>query len=622
MRFEILDFRCEMLDEGITRPSPLISHPILLIITLLLSLTTFAQDGTFTATVNKKRMSVNSTFQLTYTLENADGKNFKAPAFTDFSVLSGPNQSTSMQIINGSVSRSVSYSYYLKPNKEGALTIPPATVVVGGKTLSSNSITVEVTKGEPQEQAGQGNQGQDVYSQISDNVFLKLSVDKRELYQGEQITVMYKLYYRMAISNTSVAKAPSYTGFWSQELEMPENIQFTPEVYNGVQYNAAVVKKDALFPQRAGELEVDAMELQTNVRVRVQSQRNFFFDDFFGSYQDYPYKFSSNSVKIKVKPLPSAGVPDGFSGVTGDYKMNVVLDKTQTKPDEPVTLTVSISGTGNIKMLDVPKINLPADLDVFDPKPSEKISKKGNVVSGSKSNEYLIIPRRAGQFKIPPVEFSYFDLKKEEYVVQRSPEYLINVEGEASASSQPVIQGITKEEVELIGQDIRFIKTDTGDLKKKDEFLFASWKFAGMFAAPFLLFGLLLFYKRREDQLTGNTALLKNRRANKEATKRLKNAKKLLTNNDRKSFYDEISRAIWGYLGDKLRIDQASLLREHAEKVLTEKNVSKETISNVFKVLDDAEMALFAPSSEGDMNKAYNDAGEIIAKLESELKGV
>ncbi|HXH17903.1 MAG TPA: BatD family protein [Chitinophagales bacterium] len=595
----------------------LVVRPLSLLILLFFVHAAFPQ-GSFTASVDKRKVSINSTLQVTFTLENADGKNFRPPSFADFSVLSGPNQSTSMQFINGSMSRSVSYSYFLKPNKEGMLTIEPATIVVGGKTISSNPVTVEVVKGDVQDQRGQQNQGQDIYAQISDNVFVRLIVSKREVYQGEQVTAIYKLYYRMPISNTSISKAPAYTGFWSQELEIPENIQFTPEVYNGVQYNAAVIKKDALFPQRPGELEIDAMELQTMVRVKVRSQTNFFFDDFFSSYQDYPYRFSSNSVKIKVKPLPATAAPLSFNGAVGDYKMDVTLGKTLTKPDEPVSFTINISGSGNIKMLDMPKINLPSDLEVYDPKTSEKISKKGDVISGSKVSEYLIIPRRAGQFKIPPVEFSYFDLSKQQYVVQQSPEYVINVEGTASTATTPVITGITKEEVELLGEDIRYIKTG-GTLKKQNDFLFASWQFAGMFAAPFLLFAMLFAYKRREEKLSGNVVLMKSRRANKEAARRLKKAKQYLAQQNRRAFFDEISRAIWGYLGDKLNIDLALLSREQVQKALTEKNISPETIQRIFKTLDDAEMALFAPSSDGEMNKAYSDATEVISKLDEEL---
>ncbi|GIV33752.1 MAG: hypothetical protein KatS3mg031_1287 [Chitinophagales bacterium] len=587
------------------------------------ALSAAAQDADFTATVNKRKVSLNGTLQVTFTLENADGKNFKPPAFHDFTVLSGPNQSTSMQIINGNVSRSISYSYYLRPVKKGTLTIGAATIVAGGKTLSTNPITVEVTEADSPGEAGSGQSGKsaDIYDQISDNVFLRLLVDKTEVYQGEQITVMYKLYYRWPINNTSVSKPPSYTGFWVQSLELPENIQFSSEVYNGMEYNAAVIKKDALFPQRDGELEIDPMELQTNVRLRVQSQRGFFFDDFFSTYQDYPYKFRSNTVKVKVKSLPKEGRPESFTGAVGSYTLNVTLSKTEIGPDEPVTLTISISGTGSIKLLQLPEISLPSDLDVFDPKQSEKISTKGNIVSGSKSNDYLIIPRRSGQYKIPSVEFSYFDPVKEQYFVQRSPEYLLLVEGESAAGSQPVIQGITKEEVELIGQDIRYIKT-SGTLKKSGEAWLHSWKFMAFYATPFFLFVLLLMYKRREEQIAANPMLLKNRRANKEAIKRLRRARTFINVNNRKAFYDEIAKALWGYLGDKLKIEQAALSRDRIEKILTDYQLPQETINQLLKVLDDAESALFAPSAEGDMKRDYERAREIISRLETELKSV
>ncbi len=576
-----------------------------------------AQEPRFTATVNKNKVALNSNFQLTFTLENGDGKNFQPPSFNDFVVLSGPSQSTSMQIINGNVTRSISFSYYLRPKKEGTFTLAPATIFVGGKAHTSNSVTIEALSGGSPDQQSQQQGGDDIMTQISNSVFVRLIVDKTEVYQGEQVTVQYKLYYNMPISNTSITKAPTFTGFWVQDLEMPQNIQFTPEVLNGVQYNAAVIKKDALFPQRAGELEIDAMELQSLVRVRVKNQRNLFFDDFFGTYQDYPHKFNSNAVKLKVKPLPTAGVPASFNGAVGEFKMDVKLDKTETTPDEPVSLSIAVSGTGNIKMLDLPKINLPADLEVFDPKSSERISKK-NSISGSKSNEYLIIPRRAGEFKIPPVEFSYFDLKKQQYVTQQTPGYVIRVEGDATASTTPVISGITKEEVELLGQDIRFIKTGDTTLRKKDDYLLASWQFAGMYAAPFLLFMLLFIYKRREEKLSGNLNLLRKRRANKEAAIRLKKAKQHLTAKERKPFFDEITKAVWGFLGDKLSIDPSALSREQAQKIMLEKKISEATIQCTFKLLDDAEMALFAPSSDGDMDVIYKEAGEVIEKVGDE----
>lgn len=590
---------------------------VLCLLFLFAALSSFAQSGSFTASVDKKKLSVNGTFQITFTLTNADGKNFTPPSFSDFSVLSGPNQSTNMQFINGNMSRSIGFSYYLKPKSEGTFTIAPASITIGGKTIQSNSVTVEVTKADAKSQQGQQDGSGDIYDQISDNVFLRLIVDKKETMQGEQITATYKLYYRGVISNTSVSESPTYTGFWSQELEVPENVQFTPELYDGVQFNAAVIKRDALFPQHDGELEITPMELQTYVRVRVNNQNNF-FNDFFGTYQDYPYKFRSNAVKIKVKPLP-AGAPLSYNGAVGEYTMDVTLDKTTTKPDEPVTLTVNVSGTGNIKMLDVPKVTLPADLETFDPKASEKISKKGNVISGSKSYEYLIIPRRGGQFKIPPVEFSYFDLNRKEYVTQQSPEYIINVEGESTASSAPAVTGINKEEVALLGEDIRYIKTEDVHFRKRADFFLASFAFGGLYAAPFLLFALLLVYKRREEKLSGNTALLKNRRANKEAAKRLKQAKKYLSEQNRKAFYDEITRAIWGYLGDKLSISQSALSREQIQRVLTEKKIAPDTIQRVFKILDDAELALFSPVVEGEMSKAYDDANDVISKLDSEL---
>ena len=598
-------------------------HSVLLVAALC-CLPAMMQAQTFSASVDKSKLSTNATFQITFTLENADGKSFQPPKFTDFQVLSGPNQSTSMQFVNGNMTRSIAYSYYLRPKKEGIFSIGPAKITAGGKVLESNRVKVEVVKGQVRNQQGGGgnsqqSQKQDIYEQIADNVFLRLTVDKTNVYQGEQLTATYKLYYRATINNTTVSEAPSYTGFWSQEIKLPDNIQFKPEVYKGTQYNAAVIKKDALFPQRAGDLTVDPIKLKTNVSVRVQNQRRSFFDDFFGSYQNYPYEFESNSIKINVKPLPVGNKPSSYTGAVGDFNLEVTLDKETTETDEPVALTIKISGTGNIKMLDVPKINLPQDFDLFDPKMNERISTSGNRVNGYKSAEYLLIPRRPGEFKLPVVEFSYFDLKKKDFIIQKSPEFVLKVEGEVSTTT-PAITGISKEEVELLGEDIRYIKTGTGDLNRKGDFLLTSWSFAGMYVSPVFLFFLLLAYRKREERIMGDSALVKRRRATKEATKRLKQAKKFLSDQDKKAFYDEVARAIWGYLGDKLNIEQSALSREKVEIVLRERSVQEETIKKTFKILDDSEMALFAPSSTGEMSQTYEEATAVISQLGGELK--
>ena len=575
-------------------------------------LTAMGQNYSFTATANKTTVSVNETFQVTYTITNADARNFKAPSFGSFNKLGGPNQSTSMQIINGNTTRSVSYSYYLQPQGEGTYTIGAASLLVNGKQVNSNSLTIKVVKGNAK---GSKPTVEDI---VRENVFLVMFVDKKQVYKGEQVTATFKLYAKLDISNTSLAESPAFNGFWTQDLDLPANVNFTPEVYQGRQYNVATIKKVALFPQRSGKLEIEPMELETYARVQVEAPS---WGNFFGRYQDIKYNFKSNSATIDVKALPAAGKPQKFSGFVGELFMNVALDKLETETDEPITLTVKYSGTGNLRMLDAPKIELPRDLEVFDPKTSERISKKGKV-EGSRTYDYLVIPRRPGEFKLPPIELSYFDLKKEQYVTLASPEYNITVTGEASSNSGTgSISGLNKEEVELLGQDIRYIHTSDPELKVRGDYFLSTWEFAGLSVSPFLLFFIAFGLKKRRDKNAGDTVGIKRKRATKVAGKKLQAAKKLKEEGNNKAFYSETSRALWGYLRDKLNIDPSDLSRDNVKDTLLAKGVPTPTIDKLVKVLDDCEMAVYAPSAvSGGMDATYNTAKEAIDELEGALK--
>lgn len=583
---------------------------------LLMSAQLFAQ--TFTASLNKNNIAVGDMFQITFTVENGNMSDFKAPDFSDFNLRGGPNQSTNMQLVNGQMSRSVSYSYYLQAKKEGSFTIGSARAKVSGKSMESNPVKVAVVKSGSNNQNGQS-QERSIEQQISDNVFMRVIVSDNDVYMGEQVTVQYKMYTKMNVGNTTINKLPTNSGFWAQEIELPQNNSFRPEVYKGVQYNTITVKKYALFPQRTGEIEMDPLEMETYVRIRVQSQRRGFFDDFFGSYQDIPYSFQSPRLTINVKPLPP-GKPKNFSGLTGTFNMDVSLDKTETETDDPITMKIKISGKGNLQLIDAPKPELPGDFEVFDPKVKERISNSSNVISGYKQYDYLLIPRRPGTFKIPPLDFSYFDTQKKEYVVLKSQEYQVKVTGEASSYSGTVTQNISKEEVELLGKDIRYIKTDT-DLKKTDSFFIKSVPFVAMYAAPFILFLLLLRYKKREDELAGNTDLLKRKRAGKEAAKRLSKAKKLLSDeSSSREFYKSISEALWGYLSDRLNIPVAELSKDKAALKLEKSGILETDSKEIFEVLDKCEMALFAPGSAQDKNTMYQRAAAIIEKIGTALK--
>jgi hypothetical protein len=595
--------------------------PIFSIFLILQFSSLFSQEIVFRTTLNKNRVVLGETFQLTFTLENADGRKFTPPSLDDFYVVGGPNQSTNMQFINGSMSRSLSFSYYLQPKKEGTFSIDPAYVEVSGRSLKSNAVSVEVVKQNAAAQSGnnQTSKPTTLEGQIAENVFVVMVLDKNEVFQGEQVTATFKLYTRMQIGNVTFSKVPAFSGFWTQDLENVQNLQFTKEVYKGVQFDVATLKKVALFPQRPGDLDIDAMELETVVRVQSKGRQRSIWDDFFATYQDVPFKMQSNKAKVKVKALPNTNKPNSFNGVVGAFNMEVKLDKTETNVDDPITLSIKISGDGNIKMIEKPMLDLPKDFDVFDPKTNESVTKRNNNVTGYKTFDFLLVPRRPGSFKVPSFSFSYFDVNKKNYVTHNSPEFTIKVTGQASTATSQQVIGIKKEEVELLGEDIRFIKS-TATFQQKNNAFFGTASFTGAYVTPFILLIGLLLYKRRDDELKSNTTLLKKKQATKVAGKRLAEAKKHLQVNDKKKFYDETAKALWGYLSDKLNIPQSELSKETASAALFNKGVTVETNKRIFDVIEDCEMALFASVAGGSMDSIYSNAENIINELESVLK--
>lgn len=597
----------------------------MLILTIISFSFAASQEGSFTASVDRNRIAMGEQFEITFTL-NGSGKNFQPPSFTDFLVLSGPNQSTSMQFINGAMSQSISYSYILQPRSEGKFTIGAASIESGGKKIQSNSVSIEVTKGstQPRQQPSQSQEDASISKQIGDNLFIRVSVDKSNIFLGEQITATYKLYTRVNITNYGVSKVPALTGFWSQEIDLPKNPQFGNEVFNGVQYRVATLKKTALFPQQSGTLEIDAMEADFVVQVQTRRRGGdifdqFFNDPFFGNVRNVEYKSKSNSLKINVRPLPP-NPPAGFSGAVGKFTPEFWLDKTETKSNEPVTLKVKISGRGNLKLIQPLKINFPSNLEVYEPKISDNISQGTNVISGSRTFEYLLIPRRQGNQKISSFAFTYFDPDKKDYVSIASPDFNINVTKGTEIVSAPVA-GLSKEEIKLLGQDIRFIKSESVKFRKQGQAFFGSLLFTILTAAPvFLFIGFIFFYKSYEQNVS-DVIKFKSKRATKVAKKRLTAAKILLDNKKREAFYEELSKALWGYVGDKLGIQLSELSKDTVGASLKFRNVSNESISKILNTLDHCEFARFAPSSDTlDMQKIYNDTVGLISTIEEEIR--
>jgi hypothetical protein len=587
----------------------------------------------FTAGVSKNRVAVNEPFQIEFTVANGGADNFKVPViFKEFDIYSGPNHSSSVQIINGSMSQSTSISYVIASKKEGRFVIGPASVTINGSKKESNSVTIDVVKsGAPNQgnpaaggnaQGGAAGNAQGA-STGEENLFARTTVSKTKVYQGEQITVIHKIYTKLALRGFQDVKFPSYNGFWSQDAPQKGQITLGTENVDGVNYSVAELKRTFIFPQRPGSLEIDPLEVACIVRQRTKQQQSI-WDPFFGTggYEDIVVKAKTRPVKIEVLPLPEANKPEDFSGAVGNFSFKAVLNKSKVKTNEAMNLSINISGSGNLKLIDALKVNIPGDIEKYDPKISDNITVNTSGVSGSKNFEYVLIPRHAGDFRIDPISFSYFNPEKKMYVTLPSAGFNISVEKgkEDDNTSGAQMSGIEKKDVAMVGNDIRYIKTNKYILKKSTEGFFGSAGFYAGFIVPVLSFFLFLSFRRKYMKDISDPVLLRSRKANKMAKKRLEMAEKHLKENKKEQFYEEIFKAIYGYLSDRLTIPFADLNKESVSSMLKSRKVSDETSAQLLHVLNNCEYARYAPSAvSSDLAGAYSDAARVIMELENQL---
>ena len=590
----------------------------------------FAQDITFKADAPNV-VAVGERFRLTYTV-NARGDNFESPAMPNFDILSGPSVSTSssVQIVNGNMSQTITntYTYILVAREEGKFEIPQAKIAIKNRQYFSNSLQIEVVKGSANAaQQNQNNQSQTQsqtsipQSEISnEDIFVRVNVSKKNVYLGEHIFATIKIYTKLNLSGFEDIKIPKYQGFWTQEIPTPSQISLQRENVNGQIYNVGVIQKMLLFPQQTGEIEIEPFVLDAVIAQRVQRQTRSIFDDFFGSnYQNVPVHLESKPVTINVKPLP-ANKPESFNGAVGSLKMFAGIDTDSVKTNDAISLTVKISGTGNMKLIDAPKIDFPPDFDVYDPKVSTNIKNTESGSSGSKTFEFLFQPRHAGQFRIPPVKFTYFDVDAKDYKTLTTSDFNIFVERGNEDNTKTVVTGLSKEDIKFIGSDIRFIKTDPVRLMKTNDFIYGSRLFILTYFSSIVLFGLVLILRRNQIKRNANLAQVKNRKANKISRKRLKLAASYMKANDEIKFYDEIAKALWGYVSDKLTIPVADLTKDNVTEELNKRNVENGLVDKFIDVLDKCEYARFAPSKDGSQKEEiYKEAGEVIVELERKI---
>jgi len=608
-----------------------LKHIKILLYVLLIPLLGFGQEVMLKVST-KSRVSLGEQFQVVFEL-NAEGERFKGPDFKDWRVLSGPMSSTSssIQIINGKMNRSFtqSYTYIISPTKEGKISIGSAQVVVDGETYKSQPVTVKVVKSNTSNSSATANQNQQ-QGLTDKDLFLRAIIDKNQVVTGEQVIVTYRIYTRVPVSSVSVTKLSAFPGFWTKDLLSDKDaLQQTTEKINGEEYTVADIRKMALFPQKTGKLTIDPMELECVAQVRTQTSRqrsrdpfeSFFNDPFFNrGISNVQKLLISEPLSIEVKPLPSQGKQMNFSGAVGQFGISSSIDKTSVKTNDAITLSYTISGKGNVELVELPQLQFPPDFEVYDPKITNNIKTSSSGVSGTKKFEYLLIPRTAGEFNIDELQFSYYDPKKQAYLNLKTPAYTIAVEKNGKEESQGVFVP-SQSDVKYIGSDIRHIKTNKVSFKQKGLFFFGSATYLAAIALMILVFISLLILTLKRKKLNKNQKLIRNRQATKIARKRLKTANIHLKNKSQNDFYTEMSQALWGYIRDKFDIAPSKLALDYISEVLKEKAAPEALIQELVQALNNCEFARFAPGESGKkMEELYSKGIEVITKIEKTVK--
>ncbi|MBE9601462.1 BatD family protein [Pedobacter sp. MC2016-24] len=602
-----------------------IKHYILSIL-LLWTTALSAQDIKFTASVSKNQVGTGEAFEISFSV-NGNIEKFSPPQFNGFQVYSGPNQSSSMTSINGNTTMSLSLSYDLLAVKEGEYTIGPATVVVNGKQIRSNSVKVKVVKGQAvtqQHNQGGGNNQQQVQDRqpegkpadISKRLFIRAVPNKTNPFQGEQVTVTYKLYTNIELVDNALDKLPDFNGFWSQEIKNNDpNVRWETENYQGSRYNVAVLKQIILFPTRSGKLVLDPLGMTFLVRQAVQS--NDPFDMFFGSYKDAKYKIKSAVVPIQVKPLPEAGKPADFGGAVGNFTLKASLDKPAVKANEAINYSLKISGSGNLNLMNAPAVNFPADVEKYDPKITDKITESLSGLSGSRQYDYLLIPRHEGNFTISGVNFSYFNPATQRYVTLTAEPFAVKVAKGDPGSNVTAFTSGNQQDVKLLSKDIQYIRTsDSGLIKSDSEFHGSIGYYFLLLIGP-IAFAAAMVWRNRNRENNKDQVKVRERNANKMASKHLANARNQLSGGNEKAFYEAIYKGLYGYLSHKFNIDAADLSLENIKERLEESGVGEARIAQLTETLNLCEMARYAPVSGISQQEVFDKAKNIINDIEN-----
>ena len=604
-----------------------------LLLSVGLSQNTKAQEVSFIASAPPS-VVVGTQFQLAYVVNVLNGTELRLPPeiTENFDLLMGPSTSTStsIKISNGKQTSetTATYTCILAAKKEGTFTFNPATIKIKNSEYKSNAVTIKVL---PQDQTAQAqSQGGGAQQQqqqggaaagiSNDGIFARMIVSNNNVYEQEGLLVTFKIYttYDTGVDN---AKFPELEGFLAQEVELKDQ-QWQIENYNGRNYRTAILKQYVLYPQRSGQLKIGSGRVDSRIRVRNQSRGRSIFDDFFDTYQDVSKELITSPATINVKPLPT-GKPASFSGAVGNYSINSEINRTELKANEAITIKLTIKGNGNIKLIKNPDITFPNDFEVYDPKVDNsniRVTAAGS--SGTKTIEYMAIPRFAGDFVIPSVNFSYFDTKSGTYKTISTESYKLHVEkGEGGSEAAIVSNFANRENVKFLGKDIRYIKLNNIHFLSNKEIFFGSFIYIMAYLMIAILFIVFFIIYRKQVKENSNIALVRTRKANKTAVKRLKQAEKLLKENKEEAFYEEVLRALWGYLSDKLNMPQSELTKENVAVELNKYGVNEELSDEFLEIINTCEFARYAMNkTSGAMDKLFNETVDAIGKMENTIK--
>jgi BatD DUF11 like domain len=574
----------------------------------------------FYAQIGNNSVPMGQAVEVAFTLENANLRGFTPPAFKDFQVVGGPNQSSSTSFVNGVRSSSFSISYYITPKHEGTCIVEAASAKTDNSVYNSATLKIIATKGTSStaQNSQNKNQNENISTEdISNSVFIKLITNKNEAYIGEPVAATFRLYTDRALFNVQFPKAAAFNGFWKNDIVIDQNQPWNYEIVDGKRYAYIDVQKVILFPQKAGKAEITPIEMEAVIQQQSKRQARSLYEELFGmnvSVSEVPIKLKSKPLLIKVNDFP-ANSPIGFGGVVGSFTIESSIDKEELNVDEPISIKMKMVGKGNFQSIEPPVISLSDDLESYEPEIKENISVTGISVGGTKQFNYMIVPRQPGTFTIPSSEIVCFNPETKKYYTLKTKEYILKVRGKASKPSSAISAGVTRE-IDLAG-----ISNKSSFNGHPNKTLLDSNLFLMATTFPFLAFIGLVYFKRKKDSLASDVLGNKQRKASKVAMSRLSIAKSTMSKKDTTLFYNEINKSLLDYLSHKLIIPAANLDRETIALKLAERNINDETISCCIKLIDDCEMALFSPESSAlDVEKKYREAFDLITSFEEKLK--